>query len=442
MNARIARLVSVSLFGIYIFLAGTGLYAQWYTGNYLFEPFVNFEVLVGGGLSLAVWAAIGALLIWHFPGNSIGWLVILFPLSWALDQFTWGYYQISLVSDSGFPTASTAALIWQNWSDYPASIFFLSLLFLLFPTGRPYPPQTRRVAWVGILVYVLYILSETIKPGPIFTQVFEEIPINPLGTSQPVWRLVQPLNAIFLLSSVVFLVFTVGSLVLRMKLSAVDERQQIKWFAYFAVIDVILVVVVLVLERTAALPAYARVIGFPVVLASMGMAVAIAIAIFRYRLYAIDIIIRRTLVYGTLTGFLAIIYFTSVILIQGLLTAAGSPRTAAATVLSTLLIAALFSPLRKRLQVAIDRRFYRKKYDMEKALSDFGIQVRDEVDVEKLSDGLLRIVDDALRPEHASLWLIDPVQSVWLDRDESWSPIRKPPDRQRYNNDSARGLDP
>jgi hypothetical protein len=180
------------------------------------------------------------------------------------------------------------------------------------------------------------------------------------------------------------------------------ERQQIKWFVYAAAL-------VALGAPLAATPSSVLNVVFGGL--SMLLPAAVGIAILRYRLYDIDVIVNRTLVYGALTALLAGIYFGSVVVLQnvfGLLT--GESRSALVTVLSTLGIAALFSPLRQRLQAAVDRRFYRRKYDASRTLAAFGATLRDDVELGALSDRLLEVVDETMQPASASLWLKEPAE--------------------------------
>jgi len=188
----------------------------------------------------------------------------------------------------------------------------------------------------------------------------------------------------------------------RFRRSRAQERKQLEWFLY-AVVLVLLVNTASQLFSTDLLPSAVRELLF--VATFEGLWVAIGIAILRYRLYGIDILINRTLVYGTLTASLAALYFGGIVVLQMLFDLLSGQQSTLAVVASTLMIAALFNPLRRRIQSFIDRRFYRRKYDARKTLEAFSAQLRDETDLDELSDDLVGVVRETMQPAHVSLWL-------------------------------------
>ena len=175
------------------------------------------------------------------------------------------------------------------------------------------------------------------------------------------------------------------SLILRFYRSQGEERLQLKWFAY------------------AAAAAFAETLVWTV--APLGLPISAGIAILRYRLYEIDLLINRTLVYGALTATLVALYFGAVVLLQKVFVALTGEKSTLAVVASTLVIAALFNPLRRRIQGFIDRRFYRRKYDAGKTLEAFSAKLRDETDLEALNNELVGVVRETMQPAHVSLWL-------------------------------------
>jgi len=209
------------------------------------------------------------------------------------------------------------------------------------------------------------------------------------------------------------LVFAISAQVYRyFRVSTLTERQQTKWVLLGLMGSIALVLSWLTLsaiypaDQPSAGRVYALLIAAPLILFfSLLLPITLALSIFRYRLWDIDIVIQRTLVYGLLTGLLLLIYFGSVILLQAIFAAVSGQRSAVAIVISTLLIAALFAPLRRRVQGFIDRRFYRRKYDAAQTLAQFGHFVRDETDLEALTAELTHVVKDTMQPEQATIWL-------------------------------------
>jgi hypothetical protein len=209
---------------------------------------------------------------------------------------------------------------------------------------------------------------------------------------QPQYRLS---HGVLLLSSVPFSRFV------RYRQRRGDERQQIKWFASAAALTLVWITVFGQYSR--GLPE--AIVALSFLLITPSIPIATGIAILRYRLYDIDLLINRTLVYGLLTATLAALYFGAIVLLQRVFVALTGEKSTLAVVASTLVIAALFNPLRRRIQRFIDRRFYRRKYDARKTLEGFSAKLRDQTDLEALNGELMTVVRETMQPEHASLWL-------------------------------------
>jgi len=319
------------------------------------------------------------------------------PMVFAIDLFSFGYAYYGLIAHPNSLPGAGAMLIWQSWTGGSFVIFLATVLILRFPDGQPLSPRWGRLAWVAAGALCVYLPLDALEPGPL--QVFPFLN-NPIGASQSMWAILGLLRSIAILLEVMILLAAVFSLLLRLRRAQGDERQQIKWFLYAAAYFAITLALVLYGESRST-ETVLRVATVLHVVSLVGLLAAAAIAIFKYRLYDIDIIINRTLVYGVLTGALALVYFASVVLLQQVFPA----ESPIAIVLSTLAIAALFSPLRRRIQDAIDKRFYRRKYDAQQTLAAFSAQMRDEVELEQLSEALLSVVDETMRPSHISLWL-------------------------------------
>jgi hypothetical protein len=186
------------------------------------------------------------------------------------------------------------------------------------------------------------------------------------------------------------------------------ERQQVEWFAFAVVMLAISATLAYVVSEAMDVLWLGWISSVLVIVSLVSLPVAMSIAILRYRLYQIDSLINRTLVYGSLTAVLALVYFCTIVVLQRVLIVLTGQESTLAVVASTLLIAALFSPLRRTIQFFIDRRFYRRKYDARKTLEAFSVQLRNETDLDALSDELVSVVRDTMQPEHASLWLRPP----------------------------------
>ena len=232
---------------------------------------------------------------------------------------------------------------------------------------------------------------------------------NPFGLEKYPWIADATLGVMLLLP--LCILTSAVSLVLRFLRSGGEEREQIKWLAFAASILGLgtfsygIPASILPDDAGGADPLWQNLIEDAVTLSFAGIPVAVGIAILRYRLYDIDVIINRTLVYGSLTAMLALVYFGGVVGLQATLRALTGQESALAVVASTLAIAALFGPLRRRVQGVVDRRFYRTKYDARKTLEAFNARLRDETDLEALSSDLVGVASATMQPEHVSLWL-------------------------------------
>jgi hypothetical protein len=281
-------------------------------------------------------------------------------------------------------------MAWVENAAYIPMIALIGFLFLLFPTGKLPSRRWRPIAWFGVIGTVLGWASVEFSAGSLADFPSVTNPFGVAGASS----VLSALGIFGLLLLGIFFLSSLASLLLRFLHAKGEERQQLKWFASAGVV---VVVAIAVWSPDTAILSY---------LAILGLAVAVGIAILKYRLYEIDIIIRRTLIYSILTASLIFVYFLSVILLQrifALLT--GQSQSELVTVLSTLAIAALFIPLRNRIQDVIDRRLYRKKYDSQKVLQKFGEKVRDETDLDKLAGSLIEVVNETMQPTSMTVWL-------------------------------------
>jgi hypothetical protein len=336
---------------------------------------------------LLVFGLVGALVASRLPANPIGWLFLALALIEGVFELAFGYTHYAL--QHGEPAAWTAWV--SNWTS-PLSPAFLVAALLLFPDGRPPTPRWRWVLWLCVPLLGFIFAVYAFAPGPI-----DEFPSvsNPAGIDAAGWPSGATDPVVFAL-----VVAAAAALVVRFRRSRGVERQQIKWLAYAAAVMAGFLVVSSFATSLAGADEDSIAAGFVFAACILGVPVAVGIAILRHRLYDIDLVIRRTLVYAVLTATLGATYLASV-LVVGL--ALGQSGLAVAV--STLAVAAIFRPALTRIQGVVDRRFYRRRYDAQRTLEAFGGRLRDELDLETLVGDLRGVVSDTVQPAHVSVWL-------------------------------------
>jgi hypothetical protein len=353
--------------------------------------------LYGIWLSLTLigvtFAIFGALIVSSRPGNVIGWIFITLGVGVGVQLFCGQYATVALHSEK-LPAGAVAA--WLSTVVQISAVSSFVFLILLFPTGRLPSSGWRPVMWIAGTDIVALAISFALSPGPIegFTSVK-----NPFGVGAAAMVL-DILGHIVGWTTIACFVAAILSLIVRFYRSRGDERLQLKWFVYATTLG-FLAIVLSVFSGEGIFGELAWTLG------PLSLPVSAGIAILKYGLYDIDIIINRTLVYGPLTVMLATAYFGCVTATQAIFqTLTGQERLPqVAIVVSTLVIAALFNPLRRRIQSFIDSRFYRRKYDARKTLQAFSAKLRDETDLEALNDALVGGVRETMQPVHVTLWL-------------------------------------
>jgi hypothetical protein len=349
-------------------------------------------------------ALVGALILSRQPGNRVGWLLMLPGVSaFVLVD---AYFGPLIDGVAPLPPTLTPglwlALWYSNWN-WTLLIFPLMWLMLLFPTGRPIGRRWRWLVWVGIGLMLFLLLGATfatpMRPGSGETNWSYS---NPIGIFEAKAVQESAILAFFTAVMPVWVVLCLMALAVRFRRAGQVERQQMKWLFFATVVFVAAYIpVFLVADFGNA----RNVFNYLWMIAMLLIPAAIGIAILRYRLFDIDVIIRKTLMYAVLSGVLALVYFGSVVLLQNIVGRAADEQSPLVIVVSTLLIAALFTPLRQRVQAFIDRRFYRQKYDAQQILAQFAQTARDEVEMDVLQGELLRVVQETLQPETVSIWL-------------------------------------
>ena len=344
------------------------------------------------------YSTVGAVIVPRMPQeNPIGWLFCAIGLTWAVIHFIGEYAIYTLLAEPGSLPAGELASWVYCWLWVPG-LGLLVFLSLLFPNGRLLSDRWRWFARLSALLTLVGAVLAAFSPGPIVLG----LPAirNPLGIdSFP--NAYKPVQVLML----VLIAISVASLLMRRLYARGVERQQTKWFTYTAAVASSGAILQYLISEPLDLVWLGWVGQALVLIGLAGLPISMGIAITRYRLYEIDTLINRTLVYGALSATLVALYFVGIVVLQRVFVALTGEQSTLAVVASTLLIAALFTPLRRRIQGFIDMRFYRRKYDTRKTLQAFSVQLRNETDLDALSDDLVGVVKETMQPAHVSLWL-------------------------------------
>jgi hypothetical protein len=354
---------------------------------------------------MVAYAVAGTILASRRPANPVGWFLLAIGLVTALRGLAGEYARYALAGPHhpGHPGGVWAAWYvgWSLTLLFPNGV--LTFLLLLFPDGRPLTRRWWAVFWASAGLAALFLVVTWIAPEPVTLGSGLPSMPNPTGIHGLSHLLYGVLGNGGWVFSFVFLLLAVVSVVLRYRRSAGEERLQLKWFAYAVAVSLGLIFALL---PVAPMGTAGQVIYDMAIVAGIGLALpaAIGIAVLKYRLYAIDRIISRTVSYVLVTGLVVGVYLGCVALLTRVLPVRGSVGVA----VSVLAAATLFAPLRRRVQSLVDQRFDRARYNAERVVTQFSVQLRDQVDIDVLGEDLRGVVDQVLAPAHLSLWLRDP----------------------------------
>jgi hypothetical protein len=357
------------------------------------------DASVGDALAATTvgYATVGALVASRHPRNAVGWLLLTFACMVSLGTAADAY-----ATAGGLPESLLVAWVPQwVWYVWPALI--LVFLPLVFPDGRLLSPRWRAVVWLELGALAACIAGAGLRPGRL------DVPVpgaNPFGAPSSARALVSRVEGGGRILFAIAVLLAGYSLVLRWRRSSALARQQMKWYAYVSLVGVLGWTMASAGPALGSLFEPLDVIGWALLYLAtvVGIPAATGIAIFRHRLYDIDLVIRRTLVYGTLTASLLATYVGCVLLLNLLLNplAGGSDLAVAC---STLASAALFRPARRRIQATVDRRFYRHRYDATRTIDAFTTRLRHQIDLDAVGTDLCSVAHDTVQPAHVSLWI-------------------------------------
>ena len=391
---RAATRLAWSLCGLSVTLTALSLLLLFlnlsHPGTHIFEWWLGNSLVV-------IDVSVGAIVASRRPENPVGWLLCLFGVAVSTSSFTAQYAIYALLAQPNSLPAGQAMAWIASWI-LPIMIGLQVFYLLLFPTGRLPSGRWRWVAWLTVAFVVAGVILSAFSSDP-------ENGLGPIRNPLGIESFTPLYDALLYSIAPLLFVAVALSVFVRLRRTVGVERQQIKWFAYAAAVwalGIIFNVITLAIDTPLW---FERAVGAYFTVAGTTIPISIGIAILRYRLYEIDTLINRTLVYGSLTVTLVALYFGGIVVLQRVFVGLTGEKSTLAVVASTLVIAALFNPMRRRIQSFIDRRFYRSKYDARKTLEAFSAKLRDKTDLEALNDDLVGVVRETMQPTHVSLWL-------------------------------------
>ena len=341
-------------------------------------------------LPFAAYSAVGALVASRQPHNRLGWIYLLSNVCLA----------VTIVAERALVPASSGPI--RAFLTFLTSVgwigglgMMITLAWLFFPDGRLPSPRWRPVLWIALISLVLIAVEDAVGASPILSAM---LPAGPM-------RLLSGIATAGILTATLG---SAASLLVRYSRSTPVMRQQVKLVVASVLLVSPLALAIFYVDEMlpeSSLIAFTVDIMLPLIITVVP--ISAGLAIFKYRLYDIDFVIRKTLSYTLLTAFLALIYFGAVVVLQQLFRVATGQDSSVTIVISTLAVAALFTPLRRRVQTWIDSRFYRRKYDAQKMLEHFGIVARDQVELEELAAELQNVVYESVQPSELLFWFSD-----------------------------------
>jgi hypothetical protein len=361
---------------------------------------------LGFAFIAASFPIVAILILARQPQNTIGWILMVIGLAWFLPFESYAHFALSRGLPGGALFLALSGPIWA-----PPIGLMGTVLLLRFPSGRLSSPRWKKVEWLSVIAISVTVLAILLSPGDFEDFGYPDV-ANPLAIDalEPFLQFLF----VFILVIPIAIMASAVSLILRFRRSTGIERLQMKWLTSAAAIVALIYLIAMLLSLNSAwggdtTPPWMLFLQNASFASFSLIPIAIGFAILRYRLYDIDLVVNRTLVYGLLTALLIGVYVAlAVVLGAAARSVAGQQNNSLVIAASTLAVAALFGPARRRIQAFIDRRFYRRKYDAAQTLQAFSARMREQVDLDSLAGELVGVVRSTMQPSHVSLWLRTP----------------------------------